>query len=160
VSGWTKGLDAKGQKHLMAALGIAEWAYYGEHEGTDWVFASPIGLAMLGLEPPPRAPELATGFEARPDLSVVAGAGLPVETRVPLFRYGTIRKIGQVCEFRLDRKNLAAASPAHVPGDELREALRALEPLPTTIVNLLGTKSLVKGKVAIRWCSALVKPEN
>jgi hypothetical protein len=160
VAGWRLKLDARGQKALVAALYTSEWAYYAEHETTGWWFASPTGLAMLGLGPPPLAPELATVFRVQPDLSVFAGAGLGWETLVPLFRHAAIRRIDQVYEFRLDRKRLAGSPSGSAPGEELREALRTLEPLPSSVADLLGTKSQVGGKVGIRWCSALVKPES
>ncbi|MBV8384401.1 MAG: hypothetical protein JOZ63_17470 [Planctomycetaceae bacterium] len=160
VAGWRLKLDGRGQKALVAALYSSEWAYYAEHETTGWWFASPTGLAMLGLGPQPPAPDLATVFQVQPDLSVFAGAGLSWETLVPLFRHATIRRIDQVYEFRLDRKRLAGSPAGSAPGEELREALRALEPLPSSVADLLGTKSKVGGKVGIRWCSALVKPEN
>ena len=70
VAGWERRLDARGQKALVAALYTAEWAYYTQHKKTDWWFASPTGLAMLGLGPPPPAEELATVFKTQPDLSV------------------------------------------------------------------------------------------
>jgi hypothetical protein len=160
VAGWQLKLDTRGRKALVAALYTAEWAYYAEHEKTGWWFASPTGLAMLGLGPPPVAPELATVFRVQPDLSVFAGAGLGRESLVPLFRHATIRRIDQVYAFRLDRKRLAGSPSGRAPGEELREALRALEPLPSSIADLLGTKSQVGGKVGIRWCSALVQPEG
>ena len=160
VAGWQLKLDARGRKALVAALYTAEWAYYAEHEETGWWFPSPTGLAMLGLGPPPPVPELATVFKAQPDLSVFAGAGLSWETLVPLFRHATIKRIDQVYEFRLDRKRLAGSPSGSAPGEELRESLRPLEPLPSPVADLLGTKSKVGGKVGIRWCSALVKPES
>ena len=160
VAGWQLKLDARGQKALVAALYTSEWAYYAEHETTDWWFASPTGLAMLGLGPPTPMPELATVFKAQPDLSVFAGAGLGRETVVPLFRHATIKRIDQVYEFRLDRKRLAGSPSGSAPGEELREALRALDPLPPSVADLLATKSKAGGKVGIRWCSALVKPES
>jgi hypothetical protein len=160
VAGWRLKLDGRGQKALVAALYTSEWAYYAEHETTGWWFASPTGLAMLGLGPQPPAPDLATVFQVQPDLSVFAGAGLGWETLVPLFRHATIRRIDQVYEFRLDRKRLAGSPAGSAPGEELRETLRALEPLPSSVADLLGTRSKVGGKVGIRWCSALVKPEN
>jgi hypothetical protein len=160
VAGWRLKLDARGKKALVAALYTSEWAYYAEHETTGWWFASPTGLAMLGLGPQPRAPDLATVFTAQPDLSVFAGAGLSWETLVPLFRHATIKRIDQVYEFRLDRKWLAGSPSGSAPGEELCEALRALEPLPSSVADLLGTKSRVGGKVGIRWCSALVQPES
>jgi hypothetical protein len=160
VAGWQARLDARGRKALVAALYAAEWAYYAEHEKTGWWFASPTGLAMLGLGPPARAPDLARVFAAQPDLSVFAGAGLGWETLVPLFRHATIKRIDQVYEFRLDRKRLTSSPAGSAPGEDLRAALRALEPLSLPVADLLGTKPTVGGRVGIRWCSALVKPES
>jgi hypothetical protein len=160
VAGWQLKLDTRGRKALVAALYTTEWAYYAEDEKTGWWFASPTGLAMLGLGPPPPVPELATVFKAQPDLSVFAGAGLGWETLVPLFRHATIQRIDQVYEFRLDRKRLAGARAGSAPSEELREALRPLGPLLSAVADLLGTKPKVGGKVGIRWCSALVKPES
>ena len=160
VAGWPLRLDARGRKALVAALYTAEWAYYAEHEETGWWVPGPTGLAMLGLGPPLPAPELATVFKALPDLSVFAGAGLSWEALVPLFRHATIKRIDQVYEFRLDRKRLAGSPAGSAPGEELRESLRPLGPLPSPVADLLGTKSKVGGKVGIRWCSALVKPES
>lgn len=158
--GWKHWLDDKGQKALIAALYEAEWVYYAEHEETGWFMASPIGLGMLGLEPPPPAPGLATVFRAQPDLSVFAGAGLARETLVPLFRHGTIGRIDQVYEFRLDRKRLAESPSTRPAGEALREALRALEPLPPAVADLLAARSRTGGKLGIRPCSALVRPET
>jgi hypothetical protein len=160
VGRWKKRLDARGLKALVAALYTSEWAYYAEHEPTGWWFASPTGLAMLGLGPPPPMPDLATVFRVQPDLSVFAGAGRGREALVPLFRHATIKRIDQVYEFRLDRKRLAGSPSGGAPGEELREALRALDPLPPSVADLLATTSRVGGKVGIRWCSALLKPES
>jgi hypothetical protein len=160
VASWKKRLDARGQKALVAALYKSEWAYYAEPKTMGWFFASPIGLAMMGLGPSLSAPELAMVFRVQPELSVFAGAGLAWEKLVPLFRYGTIQRIDQVFEFRLDRKKLAGSPSTSTPGKELREVFRDLEPLPPTVADLLATKSKAGGKVSIRWCSALVKPES
>jgi hypothetical protein len=162
VAVWKKTLDARGQKALVAALYTSEWAYYAEakKDKTAWFFASPAGLAVLGLGPSLPTPELAMVFKVQPDLSVFAGAGLAWETLVPLFRYGTIERIDQVYEFRLDRKKLAGTTATGSPGEELREVFHELEPLPPAVADLLATKSKVGGKVGIRWCSALVKPES
>jgi hypothetical protein len=160
VAGWQRQLNARGQKALLAALYTSEWAYHAEHEKFEWWFASPTGLSMLGLATPLPPPDLATVLKAQPDLSVFAGAGRDWETLVPLFRHATIRRIDQLYEFRLDRKRLAGSPSGCAPGEELRLALRALEPLPSSIADLLGTKSKVGGKLGIRWCSALVKPES
>jgi hypothetical protein len=159
---WKKRLDASGKKALVASLYTSEWAYYAEPEKrkTGWLFASPIGLAMLGLGPSLSAPDLAMVFKIQPDLSVFAGAGLAWEKLVPLFRHGMIKRIDQVYEFGLDRKRLAGSPSTSSPAEELREIFRELEPLPKTVADLLATKSRVGGKLGIRWCSALVKPES
>jgi hypothetical protein len=150
VAGWQMKLDTRGRKALVAALYTSEWAYYAEHEPTGWWFASPTGLAMLGLGPPPPMPDLATVFRVQPDLSVFAGAGLGREALVPLFRHATIKRIDQVYEFRLDRKRLAGTPSDGSPGEELREVFRELEPLPPSVADLLAMKSKGGGKVGIR----------
>ena len=159
VAGWQLKLDARGQKALVAALYTAEWAYYAEHETTGWWFASPTGLAMLGLGPPPPVPELATVFKAQPDLSRLRGggagpgdAGAPVPPR----------------HDQADRPGLRVpARPQRWPGSLLglapvRSFVRRLGSWSRCppVADLLGTKSKVGGKVGIRWCSALVKPEG
>ena len=159
VAAWRKRLDARGQKALVTALYTSEWAYYAEPKKmkTAWFFASPIGVAMLGLGPSPPAPELATVFKVQADLSVFAGAGLAWRKLVPLFRYGTIKRIDQIYEFRLDRRRLAGSPSTTSPGEELREVFRELEPLPPSVADLLATKSKVGGKSAssgaARWSS-------
>jgi hypothetical protein len=70
------------------------------------------------------------------------------------------KRIDEVYEFRLDRKRLAGSHSTSSPGEELREVFRELEPLPAALVDLLATPSKVGGKLGIRWCSALVKPES
>jgi hypothetical protein len=162
VARWKKWLDARGQKALVDALYTSEWAYYAEPKKTTtgWFFASPIGLAMLGLGPSLSTPELAMVFKVQADLSVFAGAGLAWEKLVPLFRYSTIKRIDQVYQFGLDRKRLAGTPSTSSPGEELREVFRELEPLPPAVADLLTTKSKVGGKVGVHWCSALLKPES
>jgi hypothetical protein len=160
VQGWRNWLDLTNSKILLAALGIAEWIYWDEHKKTAWIYASPIGLGMLGVEKTPPAPELATTFQALPDLSVFAGAGLAHEKLVPLFRHCVIKRIDQVYEFKLDRKRLAQAPATTSPAGELREALKELDPLPNPIVSLLEKKAKLGGVIGIRYCSALVKPEG
>jgi hypothetical protein len=115
---------------------------------------------MLGLEQPPPAPKLSEEFRALPDLTVVAGAGIGYRKLVPLFRHAVIKRIREVFEFQLDRKKLTQSPAGTSPGEELRRALHELEPLPSTIASLLDTKSKLGGEIRIRWCSALVQPEN
>ena len=42
----------------------------------------------------------------------------------------------------------------------MRAVLRELAPLPATVEDVLATKSKAGGKIGIRGCSALLKPEN
>jgi hypothetical protein len=157
---WKSSLNLLGQKALVIALYELEWAYNIEREKTGWIFASPTGLGMLGLDVMPPAPELSDVFKVLPNLSVFAGAGLGRDKLVPLFRHGVIKRIDQVFEFQLDRRRLAQSAAPASPGEELRNALRELEPLPSTIASLLDTKSSSGGEIAIRACSALVRPQN
>jgi hypothetical protein len=157
---WHLWLDEKGQKALLSALYTAEWGYAAEHPKKIWFFPSPIGLAMLGLGPVPQATHLPTDLEVRPDLSVYAGAGLPLEQLVPLFRHCRIKRIAQVLEFRLEPRRLAEASAASPAGEELRGVFKGVGPLPSTVAELLKTKSDLGGVLKIRGCSALVQPPN
>jgi len=157
---WSDWLDIKGQAALLRTLSELEWANYVEHEKREWYFPSSIGLGMLGLEPTPPAPQLSDVFQALPNLCVFAGAGLARDKLLPFFRFCVIKRIDQVFEFQLDWRRLAEAPATDSPGDALREALRELEPLPSTIARLLDTKSQLSGEIGVRFCSALLHPEN
>ncbi len=152
--------EERRRQALIDAVGIVEWGYYEQVERTVWIFASPMGLGMLGLEPLPPPPKLNNTFKALPDLNIVAGAGRAQQTLVPLFRHCEITKLDEVFEFRLDRKRLALAPAGTPAGEELHKALQDLEPLPLTITDLLDTKSKLGGEVAMAYCTAIVKPEN
>ena len=147
-----KSLDAKGQKALLAALYTAEWAYYTESDATGWLFASPIGLGMLGLETPPAAPATSDLFKALPNLSVFAGAGLGRDKLVPLFRHCVIKKIDQVFEFKLDQRRLSESPAATLLAEELRKALGDAGPLPSTAASVLAAKTRSSGEIGIRLC--------
>ena len=153
---WEHWLNEKGQKTMLAALYTAEWAYYAERNKAGWVFPSPLGLAVLGLGSIPAYPPLAKELKAASNLAVFAGAGLDFDTLVPLFRYGKIKRIDQVFEIQIDPRRLREG-PANA-GTELRAALAGLDPFPSTLVTALQTESHLGGTVAIRFCSALVKP--
>ena len=159
--GWSCWLtEDKRRKALIEALNLAEWLYFTEKVKIGWVFASPVGQGMLGLESPPDPPKLADTFKVTSSLSVYAGAGLPRKTLVPLFRLCTIKKLAEVFEFQLDRKKLDLAPAGSSPGEELHAVLKELKPLPSAITSLLGTQSKLGGEIALGYCSAIVKPEN
>ena len=158
--GWKHWLDDKGQRALIAALYEAEWAYYAERREGRLVLRQPHRSGDAGTGGGTTRAGPRDGVQGAAGPHRLCGGGAGRETLVPLFRYGMIRRIDQVYEFRLDRKRLAGSPSTHAPGEELREVLRALEPLPATVADLLATKSKVGGKIGIRWCSALVKPEN
>ena len=131
-----------------------------EYQGQEWFCISDIARLMLGLEEVLAVPPLTTDFKVLPNFCVLAGIDLPLETLVPLFRYGKIQRIDRVVEFQLDRQHLADM-PSKTSGQhELRAVLQGLEPLPATIDCLLSDTRTVTGTVSIRGCSAIVKPEN
>jgi len=115
---------------------------------------------MLGLEEVPAVPPLPTDFQVLPNFCVLAGIDLPLETLVPLFRYGKIQRIDRLVEFQLDPQHLAEMPSKTSGPHELRAVLQSLEPLPATIERLLSDTRTVTGTVSIRGCSAIVKPEN
>jgi hypothetical protein len=55
---------------------------------------------------------------------------------------------------------MGQAPSGNSPGEELRKALKDLEPFSAPIAEVLGTGSQLGGEIVIRGCSALVKPEN
>ena len=116
--------------------------------------ASPIGLGMLGLEKPPPVPKLAATFKVQPDLSVFAGAGLPYQKLLPFFRYGIVKRIDQVYEFKLDRRRFTQVPSTASPTEELRKALEELEPLPGPVAKLLEAEPKRGGEVGVKYCSA------
>lgn len=157
---WTPWLDARGQHVLLSALSMCEWAYVVEYQTQEWFCISDTARIMLGLEEVPTAPPLTTDFKELPNFCVLAGIDLPLETLVPLFRYGKIQRIDRVVEFQLDKQHLADMPSTTSGPHELRTVLQRLGPLPATIDRLLNSTRTVTGTVSIRGCSAIVKPEN
>ncbi|MSU76838.1 MAG: hypothetical protein EXS16_01960 [Gemmataceae bacterium] len=157
LHGWKHWLDEKGQKALLSALYTAEWAYYGKQQKIGWVMPSPMGLGILGLGPLPDTPTLVNELKADSNLAIFAGAGLDFDTLIPLFRCCKIKRIDQLFEFQVNPKRLKEMPSA---GAELRTALANFDPLPSSMVVALQTESSLGGKIGIRYCSALVKPET
>ena len=100
---------------------------------------------------------LAKDFKADSNLAIYAGAGLDFDVLVPLFRFCKIKRIGQIIEFQVDPKRLKELPSA---ATDLRAILAELDPLPSVLVAALQTKSPLGGKIGIRFCSALIKPET
>lgn len=157
---WHSWLDAKGQDAFVVALAMCDWAYAHEAQDQRWLYFSDEARIMLGLDDLPPLPPLATEFNALPNLCVFAGADLPPETLVPLFRYCNIQRIDRVLEFQLDKKQFTETPSATSTQHELATVLQALKPLPATIERFLNTKPMASGEIRIRGCSAIVKPEN
>ncbi len=157
---WGFWVELKKGKVLIEALGKAEWIYGPVHKQVEYICPSEFAMGMLGLDKPLPAPKLPTTLKAGVKLSIHAGTGLSRQTLVPLFRHGTIKKIAEVCEFKLDPKRMAQQPAGTSPGEELKKALEGLDPLPPAIAELLGTQSKLGGQIGIRGCSALVKPES
>lgn len=153
---WEHWLSDKGQKTMLTALYTAEWAYYAEREKTGWVMPSFLGLGVLGIGPVPTTTSLAKELKATSNLAVFVGAGVDFDILVPLCRYCKIKRIDQIIEFQIDPRRLREAPSS--AGTVLREALASLDPLPSTLATALQTESQLGGIVAIRYCSALIKP--
>ena len=157
---WKHWLDEKGQKDLLSALYTAEWAYYDEQQKTGWIMPSPLGLGLLGLGPLPRIPVLSKELKADSNLAIFAGAGLDFEKLISLFRFCKIKRIDQFIEFQVNPKRLREMPSRSSAGEELRAVLNVLEPLPAAFAVVLQDETKLGGKVAIRYCSALVKLET
>src|SRR5205814_9777738 len=108
----------------------------------------------------PPTPRPLTALQVVTTYCLFAGAGLEMDKMACLLRFCRIKRIDQVFEFQLDRRRLAETPSQTSPGAELRAALKAQEPLPATISAMLEAPSKLGGVIAIRGCSALVKPEN
>ncbi|MEW6375951.1 MAG: hypothetical protein AB1502_09225, partial [Thermodesulfobacteriota bacterium] len=157
---WKDWLDPKGQQALIRALFDAGWAYVDEQQKIDWFSLNHIGRIILGLESPSPRPLKAENFRVLPNLCVFAGADLPVEKLIPLFRYCRIKRIDRIFEFQLDRKAMNEMPSRTSGGRELLNLLKELEPLPSGIRSLLEEKPEIDGVLRIQACSAIVKPEN
>jgi hypothetical protein len=154
---WHFWVDLKDGKVLSEALAMTEWTN-GEACGRDlWVFPGEVGLWALGLDKPMPPYKLPDTLKIGPKRTVLAGMGLSHKTLVPLFRHCTVKKICEVCEFQLDAKRMTQEPAGTSPGEELRQALKDLEPLPAEIAALLGTESKLGGEIIVRGCSAMVK---
>lgn len=157
---WKDWLDPKGQQALIRALFDAGWAYVDQQQKIDWFFLNHTGRIILGLESPPPRPLKAEDFRVLSNLCVFAGADLPVEKLVPLFRYCRIKRIDRIFEFQLDRKAMNEMPSRTSAGRELLNLLKELEALPPGIRSLLEEKPEIDGVLRIQACSAIVKPEN
>jgi len=157
---WENWLDPKGQEALIRALFDAGWAYVDQQQKIDWFFLSRTGRIILGLDSPPPKLLKAEDFRVLPNLCVFAGADLPMERLIPLFRYCRIKRIDRIFEFQLDRKAMNEMPSRTSAGRELLNLLKELEPLPSGIRSLLEEKPEIEGILRIQACSAIVKPEN
>jgi len=157
---WKDWLDHKGQQALIRALFDAGWAYVDEQQKIDWFSLNHTGRIILDLESPSPRPLKAEDFRVLPNLCVFAGADLPVEKLIPLFRYCRIKRIDRIFEFQLDRKAMNEMPSRTSAGRELLNLLKELEPLPSGIRSLLEEKPEIDGVLCIQACSAIVKPEN
>jgi len=156
---WESWLDKRGLEALLSAVYRCSWAYAATHRKQDWIYVSDVARIMLALQKAPPPQPLVTEFRVLPNLCIFAGADLAAEKLVPLFRSCNIKRIDRVLEFQLDKRRLMEAASGDEATNQLQGILSGLEPLPATVKSLLGTRP-VKGKVRIRGCSAIVKPED
>lgn len=159
-TGWSMWFDGKGQEAFLSALYACDWANAVEHRGKEWFYMNQTAGVLLGLRKPPKPEPLPVDLKVLPDLSVFAGAGLPRETLLPLFRFCRIKRIDRVFEFQFDPKRLAEQADKKAAVGELRAALKRAGKLPATVEAIFSNKPPARGRIQIRHCRALVKPED
>ena len=145
---------------FLSGLLMCRWAYVDKHRRAKWFSISATARIMLGLDDVFQTRPRITEFRVLPDLSIVAGADMPPEKIVPLFRYCRITRIDRVLEFRLARRQFAEMPSKTSDEHELRKVLRELEPHPATVESFLSMHPPSTGRLQVRFCSAVVKPEN
>jgi hypothetical protein len=155
---WDGWLDEPGQQALLSALYVSNWAYTTDHQKQSWMYLSDTARIILGLLAPPELPAPAVDLKVLPNLCVLAGADLPPDKLVPLFRHCKIKRIDRVFEFRLDKRQLAETISQESLISNLREVLEESGPLPATADSLLRHRPLGGGEIRIRGCSAIVQP--
>ena len=153
-------LNRTGQEAITNGMYLCDWPYGATYRKRNWIYVSNEARIMLGLQEPPLAQPAVMEFRVLPNLCIFAGSDLSPEKLVPLFRCCKIKRIDRVLEFQLDPRQLAEA-PSHgkAPRKLLADVLKELEPLPSSVANVLGAKSTT-GEVRIRGCSAIVKSES
>ena len=160
AEGWDSWLDEPGQQALLSALYYSSWAYTTDHQKLSWIYLSDTARIILGLVAPPELPAPAVDFKVLPNLCVLAGADLPPEKLVPLFRHCKINRIDRVFEFQLDKRQLTETTWQEPLVRKLREVLEESGPLPATADSLLRHRPLGGGEIRIRGCSAIVQSES
>jgi hypothetical protein len=160
AGGWDYWLDRPGQQGLLSALHVSGWAELVEHQKQCWFRLSDTAQIILGLAGPPELPAPVVDLKVLPNLCVLAGADLPPDKLVPLFRYCRIRRIDRVIEFQLDKRQLTETTSQGPLHRNLRDVLEESGPLPATIDSLLRQRPTGGGEIQIRACSAIVQPES
>jgi hypothetical protein len=158
--GWACWLDRPGQQGLLSALYVSSWAELVEHQKQCWFRLSDKAPIILGLVGPPELPAPVVDLKVLPNLCVLAGADLPPDKLVPLFRHCRIRRIDRVIEFQLDKRQLTETTSQGPFHRNLREVLEESGPLPATVDSLLRYRPSGGGEIRIRACSAIVQPES
>ncbi|MGH9395304.1 MAG: hypothetical protein ACRD18_00420 [Terriglobia bacterium] len=160
AGGWDSWLDERGQQALVSALYVSSWAYTVVHQKQRWICLSDTARIILGLVAPPELPAPVVDLKVLPNLCVLAGADLPPDKLVPLFRHCKIKRIDRVIEFQLDKRQLRETTSLKPLAWNLREVLEESGPLPATVDSLLGQRPAGGGEIRIRTCSAIVQPES
>jgi len=160
AEGWDSWLDEPGQQALLSALYVSSWAYTADHQKQRWIYLSDTARIILGLVATPKLPAPVVDFKVVPNLCVLAGADLPPEKLLPLFRHCKTKRIDRVFEFQLDNRHLTETTLQESLVGNLRKVLEESGPLPATVDHLLRHKPLGGGEIRIRGCSAIVQPES
>ena len=160
AGGWDYWLDKPGQQGLLSALYVSSWAELVEHQKQCWFRLSDTALIILGIVGPPELPAPVVDLKVLPNLCVLAGADLPPDKLVPLFRHCRIKRIDRVIEFQLDKRQLTETTSQGPLHRNLREVLEESGPLPATVDSLLRHRPAGGGEIRFRACSAIVQPES
>jgi hypothetical protein len=160
AEGWDSWLDEPGQQAFLSALYVSSWACTADHQKQRWIYLSDTARIILGLVAMPELPAPVVDFKVLPNLCVLAGADLPPEKLLPLFRHCKTKRIDRVFEFQLDNRRLTETTFEESSVGNLRKVLEESGPLPATADRLLGHKPRGGGEIRIRACSAIVQPES
>ena len=153
-------LDATAEKALIDAIFICGWAYQVKKKGEEWFYLNHTGRVMLGFEEPPQIPEESKDLKVMPDLSILAGIDLPVETLATLFRYCRIKLIRPIVTFQLDAKVMATVPRTTPAVEELSRILEQCSPLPSAVAVFLNKENRQGGEVQYLSCQGLIRVED
>ena len=149
-------LDSVGSDALIGACNVLRWFDVSD----DYALPSYAARVMLGLEEPLQPHTPALDLVVQPDLSILAGEDLPLETLVPLLRSCKIQRIDRIISLRLTKKHLLAVPTTPPAAEQILAVLQPLGPLPSTVQHLLGDAPALRGTLAVRPCAGILRVDD